>query len=70
MLRLITIYITCVSTKLVLEKIFFSGDALLLYTACSFETAWDHRAQSPWCAAFSESNMKVEMSKCCDVNHW
>ncbi|XP_021914875.1 multiple inositol polyphosphate phosphatase 1-like isoform X2 [Zootermopsis nevadensis] len=35
------------------------GDAILLYITCSFETAWDHRAQSPWCAAFSESNMKV-----------
>lgn len=45
----------------IIRKIFVSGDAVILYITCSFEIAWDHRAHSPWCAAFSESNMKVKM---------
>ncbi|CAG2056294.1 unnamed protein product [Timema podura] len=31
----------------------------LMYITCSFETAWDRVNGSPWCAAFSEENLKV-----------
>lgn len=48
-----------VSFRLGFNETMSTGDVLLLYIACSFETAWDHRAQSPWCAAFSENNIKA-----------
>ncbi|XP_063238428.1 multiple inositol polyphosphate phosphatase 1 [Bacillus rossius redtenbacheri] len=34
-------------------------DVHLLYVTCSFETAWDKRRPSPWCAAFSEKDLQV-----------
>ncbi|KAJ9592268.1 hypothetical protein L9F63_001164 [Diploptera punctata] len=48
-----------VSSRLGFNQTISIDDAVLLYLTCSFETAWDHRARSPWCAAFSENNIKV-----------
>ncbi|KAJ4432670.1 hypothetical protein ANN_21293, partial [Periplaneta americana] len=48
-----------ISSRLGFNETINIRDAFLIYITCSFETAWDHRARSPWCAAFSETNMKV-----------
>ncbi|PSN39586.1 hypothetical protein C0J52_18755 [Blattella germanica] len=47
-----------VSYRLGFNQTINIDDAVLMFVTCSFETAWDHRARSPWCAAFSEHNMK------------
>ncbi|KAF5293597.1 hypothetical protein FQA39_LY03082 [Lamprigera yunnana] len=35
------------------------NDAFLMYLACSFETAWNHKRKSPWCSLFSPQSLKV-----------
>lgn len=30
-----------------------------MYMTCAFESAWNPLAPSPWCFAFSESNMEA-----------
>lgn len=30
-----------------------------MYMTCAFESAWNPLSMSPWCSAFSESNMEL-----------
>ncbi|XP_046397097.1 multiple inositol polyphosphate phosphatase 1 [Ischnura elegans] len=34
-------------------------DVHLMYVTCGFETAWSKKSRSPWCAPFSEEDLKV-----------
>uniref|UniRef100_A0A6P7FWI8 Multiple inositol polyphosphate phosphatase 1 n=1 Tax=Diabrotica virgifera virgifera TaxID=50390 RepID=A0A6P7FWI8_DIAVI len=34
-------------------------DVLLMYQMCAFETAWNKKRKSPWCALFTGENLKV-----------
>ncbi|XP_071450920.1 multiple inositol polyphosphate phosphatase 1 isoform X2 [Hetaerina americana] len=34
-------------------------DVHLMYVTCGFETAWEKKSRSPWCAPFSEDDLKV-----------
>lgn len=36
------------------------GDIELLYNMCSFDKAWRPKKRSPWCAVFSEEDLKVK----------
>ncbi|KAL3274093.1 hypothetical protein HHI36_015509 [Cryptolaemus montrouzieri] len=44
--------------KLSLNKLNFD-DIYLMYSTCSYETAWKMNQKSPWCSAFSLNDMKV-----------
>nr|CAD7408225.1 unnamed protein product [Timema poppensis] len=48
-----------INKRLGLNGILDIDTIYLMYITCSFETAWDRVNGSPWCAAFSEENLKV-----------
>jgi len=39
-----------------------------IYTTCRFEKAWHVDRISPWCAAFSEDELKVSHSVCARIS--
>lgn len=41
------------------ENILELDDLKLIYEMCSFETAWNKKSKSPWCAVLSQDNIKV-----------
>ncbi|KAG8224479.1 hypothetical protein J437_LFUL003202 [Ladona fulva] len=47
-----------VSIKLGLNSLTYD-DIHLMFITCGFETAWNKYSKSPWCAAFSEEDLKL-----------
>lgn len=46
-----------------------TDDIILMYTACTFETAWYKFQYSPWCSIFDESQLKI-MEFYYDLKHF
>ena len=38
-------------------------DMLLIYDMCRYQKAWNLEQVSPWCAAFTSENLKVNINK-------
>ncbi|XP_066997852.2 multiple inositol polyphosphate phosphatase 1 isoform X2 [Anabrus simplex] len=51
--------LTTISKRLNLNFTLSLEDVKLMYVTCAFETALYPREKSPWCAAFSEENLRV-----------
>ena len=51
--------IQAVSKRLGFKSNLEVNDITLMYTTCSFETAWNPSELSAWCAVFSEEDFKV-----------